>query len=113
MFDFSDDYRVAGPFGSMHVGGGHIGAYLAMALPFLVTGLLHPRVLGVLATLVAAVAGGYALVVTFARTAYAGAALAMAVVAVLWPLASLRRPGTRWLAAFVPVLRCCSRWRRW
>ena len=91
------------PFGSMHVGGGHIGAYLAMALPFLASGLMRGRVAGVLATLVAMIAGGYALVVTFARTAYAGAALAMAVVALLWPVASLRRPGARRLAAFVPV----------
>jgi hypothetical protein len=103
LFDFTNDYRVAGPFGSMHVGGGHIGAYLAMALPFLVTGLLRPRFAGVLAALAAAVAGGYALVVTFARTAYAVAALAIAVVALLWPMAFLRRPGARRLAAFVPV----------
>ena len=34
LFDFTTDYRVVGSFSSMNVGGGHIGAYIAMALPF-------------------------------------------------------------------------------
>ncbi len=36
VFDFASDYRAVGPFASMQFGGGHIGAYLTMALPFLV-----------------------------------------------------------------------------
>jgi O-antigen ligase len=104
LFDFVSDYRVLGPFASEHIGGGHIGAYIAMALPFLVTGLIRPRVAGVLLALAAALAGAYALVVTSSRTGYAVGAVAMAVVALLWPLASLRRAGARRLAAFVPVL---------
>jgi hypothetical protein len=43
VLDFTSDYRVIGPFSSMRVGGGHIGAYLAMALPFLTAFGLHPR----------------------------------------------------------------------
>ena len=35
VFDFASGYRVAAGFSSMHVGGGHIGAYVAMTLPFL------------------------------------------------------------------------------
>ena len=47
LLDFSGDYRVAGPFSSMRVGGGHIGAYAALALPFALTLLsLRPRVVG-------------------------------------------------------------------
>lgn len=42
VLDISRDYRVVGPFASMHFGGGHIGAYLAMALPFLVWCLPRP-----------------------------------------------------------------------
>jgi VanZ family protein len=102
LLDFASDYRVAGPFGSMHIGGGHIGTYLAIALPFVITPLIRPRAVGALAALMAAAAGGYALVVTYARTGYAAAALGIGVVALLWPIASMRR-GVRWLAALVPV----------
>jgi hypothetical protein len=34
LFDFTSHYRVVGTFSSMHVGAGHIGAYLAMACRF-------------------------------------------------------------------------------
>jgi uncharacterized membrane protein len=44
LFDFTTDYRVVGTFFSMNVGGGHISAYIAMALPFLlVTCFGHVR----------------------------------------------------------------------
>ena len=103
LFDFASDYRVLGPFASEHIGGGYIGAYLALALPFLVTALVRPRVAGVFAALVAELGGAYALVVTSSRSGYAVGAFGIAIVAVLWPLASLRRAGARRLAAFVPV----------
>ena len=79
LWDFRSDYRVAAAFASMHVGGGHIGAYLAMALPFLAVPLLRGRarwwpLVGLLAA-----GGGYALVMTFARTAYAAALVAVVV----------------------------------
>jgi O-antigen ligase len=100
LFNFATEYRVLGPFASEHIGGGHIGAYLAMALPFVMTPLMRPRFGGALLALAAALAGGYALVVTSSRTGYAVGAVGMAVVALLWPLASLRR---RWLALVLPV----------
>ena len=57
----------------MHIGGGHIGAYVALALPFLVVGLHRPRLAGLLAMVAVIALGGYTLVVTFARTAYVAA----------------------------------------
>lgn len=42
VLDFTSDYRAVGPFASMQFGGGHIGAYLTMALPFLVWCLPRP-----------------------------------------------------------------------
>jgi hypothetical protein len=73
LWNFESDYRVSASFASMHVGGGHIGAYLAMALPFLLVPVLAPRRLGFPLVLLAGAGGAYALVVSFARTAYAAA----------------------------------------
>jgi len=78
LFDFASPYRVAGPFASMHIGGGHIGTFVAMALPFLASGRLRRGAGGIVLTILAGVLGGYTLVVTFARTAY-GASLAAVV----------------------------------
>jgi VanZ family protein len=103
LWNFATEYRVLGPFASEHIGGGHIGAYLAMALPFVAVLFIRPRVTGVLLAPIALAAGAYALVVTSSRTGYAVGALGMAVVALLLPLASLRSPGARRVAAFLPV----------
>ncbi len=82
IFDFSATYRVAGPFSSMRVGGGHIGAYAAMALPFSLTLVrLRPRWLGLLLALLAIVCGGYTVAVTFARAAYAACFIGLVVMA--------------------------------
>jgi hypothetical protein len=78
LFDFSGDYRVAGPFSSMRVGGGHIGAYAALALPFTLALLtLRPRHFAVAVTLGGLIAGGYTLAATLARTAFAAGAAGM------------------------------------
>jgi hypothetical protein len=104
VLDFSSDYRVAGPFSSMRVGGGHIGAYLVLALPFLL-GAGHRRLGRGAAALiaVAAVGGGYTLAVTYARTAYAAGLAALAVAGGLWLLARWRSGGGRMLA-IVPLV---------
>jgi len=86
--DFSSDYRVVASFSSMHVGGGHIGAFLALALPFLALCLTR-RGWPLLAPLAAG--GLYALLVCFARTAYAASALGFVVLAAGWVLAAARR----------------------
>ena len=89
LFDFASDYRVVGPFSSMHVGGGHIGAALALALGGVVAGFstrLRWWMLGVLLPVL------YALAVTYARAAYA-AGLVAAVVAGAASLLSAWKPG--------------------
>jgi hypothetical protein len=79
LLDFSIDYRVVGPFSTMRFGGGLIGTYLAMALPFVVA-LPWTAAASALA-LFAAVSGSYALMVTFARSGYAAGAAGVAVTA--------------------------------
>jgi hypothetical protein len=93
IFDLSGDYRVAGPFSSMRVGGGHIGAYASLALPFVLSLLdLRPRLIGLVLSLGALLAGGYTLAVTFARAAYAAGAVGMLVTGLALP--GRRRGGT-------------------
>jgi VanZ family protein len=103
IFDLSSDYRVVATFSSMHIGGGHIGAFIALALPFLFVCLDRPSartmfLLGVIVTL-----GGYTLVVTFARTAYASALTAVVVTAAAWAIAQ-RAQGRRAAGALATVL---------
>ena len=77
LFDFTTGLPVVGTFSSMHVGGGCIGAYIAMALLFLVICLLRPRPVTLLAIFGTAIAAGYALVVSYARAAYVAAMISM------------------------------------
>lgn len=105
ILDTSTAYRVAGPFSSMRVGGGHIGAYTALALPFtLCLFQLRPRWVGTVLAPLACLAGAYTLAVTFARTGYAAGTAAMAITGLggLW-IATRRR--MRWAAiGIVPVV---------
>ena len=95
VFNFASDYRVAAAFSSMHVGGGHIGTYVAMTVPFLLGVSLAVRDWRALPILFAATFGaGYTLVVTFARTAYAAGAVSAAV-AIGCVLSIGRRANTR------------------
>jgi hypothetical protein len=91
LSDFTTGYRVVGTFSSMHMGGGHIGAYIAMGLPFVLVCLLRPRPLTLLAMFGVAICAGYALVVTFARAAYAAALVAAFAGALGWVWAGRRR----------------------
>jgi hypothetical protein len=107
ILDFRTDYRVAGPFSSMHVGGGHIGAYVALALPFALA-LFGPAKRLPLGRLplgfLAGVGGAYTLVVTFARTAYAAGLAGCAVTGFLLLVARRRRGGTARLVAVAPLV---------
>jgi O-antigen ligase len=89
LFDFSGEYRVSAAFTSMHIGGGHIGAYLAMAIPFLSLCVIGERA-GLLVGAVLSTIAGYALAVTFARTAYAATILAVVISGVGWAVAARR-----------------------
>jgi O-antigen ligase len=89
LFDLSSLYPASGPFASMHVGGDHLGAYIAIALPF---ALIHlrsrdPWTLGA-ARAVCALAS-YALIVTFSAVVYGAALIG---VVVTW-LATSESPG--------------------
>lgn len=108
-FRLDTDYRVTGPFSSMHTGGGHVEAYLAAALPFAWAlaaggGRGFLRLLGASAFLLAAAA----IVVTVARAGL----IALFVVAAVLAAASLRnrvraaRPGASLalLAAAVTIV---------
>ncbi len=108
LLNLTQDYRVVGPFASMHVGGGHIGAYIAFSLPFLNVCLVHRRRWTMVLLAVVAVLAAYALLVTFARTAYAAGVVGAMVAAfgpptVIW--LRRRKPGTvTVLASIVPLL---------
>lgn len=93
LFDFTTDYRVVGTFSSMHMGGGHIGAYIAMALPFLLVCLLRPHPPTLLAMFGIAICAGYALAVTFARTAYIAALIGTLAACLGWAWSTHRDRG--------------------
>jgi hypothetical protein len=104
LFDFSADYRVAATFAGMHVGGGYIGAYIALALPFVLIGLARPRVLTLTTAMVVALGAGYALVATFARAAYAAASVALIVACLGWRSATRRGRTSAPMARALPAL---------
>jgi VanZ family protein len=106
LLDFSADYRIAATFSAMQVGGGYLGAYLAMALPFVLVALRRPRIATLLASAMLTLGAGYALVTTFARTAYAGAAIAMllAVLAWIWAARRATMAGRAVAAALLPAV---------
>lgn len=81
LFNFSSDYRITGPFSSMHTGGANIECFLALATPFLVLLILQTRkwisrLLGVFLL----VATTYALMVTFSRNGYFAFGIALAII---------------------------------
>ena len=94
LFDFDTVIRVTGSFSSMHIGGGHLGAFLVLALPFLAAplavrmpALAWPLALGVLAL------AGYVLLTTFQRAAYAAFAVGFLVLVAGLSLAARRGVG--------------------
>jgi hypothetical protein len=105
ILHLSAGYRVAGPFSSMRVGGGHIGAYIVLALPFTLSLVrLRSRWLAGALLLLTCIAGGYTLTVTFARTAYVAGLVAMAVSGALW-VGLFRHQRRCWrLAALLPMM---------
>ncbi len=73
VFDGETGYRVIGAIAAMHIGGGLIGAHIALAIPFLIVPLASRRSLAWLLAIAIATLAGYALVVTYARAAYGAA----------------------------------------
>ena len=71
IFDFSKHYRTVALFWEMHVGGGAIDAYLAMATPFVVRVLISTRRPAVWAGAASlALLTGYACLTTYSRGVY-------------------------------------------
>ena len=92
LLNFSSAYRVAGPFSSMRVGGGHIGAYAALALPFVLTLVpLRRRWMAMGLVAISCLLGGYTITATFARTGYAACAVALVVSGMAWSCGNRRR----------------------
>lgn len=81
LFDFETDFRVTAGFSSMHTGGGHIEAYLALVLPLLVAGVLLNRLSlqTILLGILLAAVGSYALLVTYSRAGIVALGLSLAV----------------------------------
>jgi hypothetical protein len=104
LFDFSSGYRVVATFSAMHLGGGIIDAYLVLSLPFLMVCLVSPRPVSILAMIGIGSAGGYALVVTFARAAYASAFFAGAMTLIGWLIASRRATESSLFARILPLV---------
>jgi O-antigen ligase len=92
LFDFDAVYRATGLFWEMHVGGGAIDAYLALAMPFAWWAVaVARRPWNRLAAVAFAVVLVYVCVVTFSRNVY----LAVALPALGLAIAAWLRPGGR------------------
>jgi len=98
IFNFTDGYRVTGPFSQMHTGGADIETYLTLSMPFLVILMFEKRSWIIrLAGTMLLLGASYAVMVTFSRIGYAayGIALALALLAAtsgrLAPIPPLKR----------------------
>ena len=86
LADFASDFRVTGPFASMHTGGAYIEAFIAFAFPALVIWLLQQRrqatrILGYGLVILTS----YALFVTFSRAGYGALLVSLIVLTIgLW-----------------------------
>lgn len=84
IFNFSDVYRVTGPFSQMHVGGADIETYLTVGVPFLVMLLIGKVSNWVRVACVLILLGTtYGVMVTFSRVGYAGFGVALMLALVL------------------------------
>jgi len=100
ILNFDTPYRIVATFSSMHLGGGYIGAYVAMALPFALA-LATRRGWGRIVAAGVAAGALYTLIVTFARAAYGSAVVASAVLTLGW--LALRRKTAQSLALALPL----------
>lgn len=105
LFNFTDGYRVTGPFSQMHTGGADIETYLTLSMPFLVLLLFEKRSwLARLAGTGLLLGATYAMMVTFSRIGYAGYGVALVLVLLAAIAAADQRaltgPFKRGVAAF-------------
>ena len=79
LFNFSDVYRVTGPFSQMHVGGADIEGYLTLGAPFLVMLLIGKgSIRGRIGWALVLFGATYGVMVTFSRIGHAGYGMALA-----------------------------------
>ena len=93
LLDFSDDYRVTGPFWEMHVGGAALDGFLALTIPFAIREAVRHSSLGAVrntvsdgrfvAACVVLVLAGYSCLVTFSRGVYVAVPVALLLLVVL------------------------------
>jgi hypothetical protein len=74
-FDILSVYPAAGPFASMHVGGGHLGVFVALAMPFAFLRRDKRHRLERMALRALTVAATYAVIITFSPIIYGAAAV--------------------------------------
>lgn len=107
LLNFTSDFRIIALFSSMHTGGGHIDAYLALTLPFIALLFLYsslplltiPLGIGLFIT------GLYVLLVTFSRGPYLAASIEfiILIISLLWCFK--KKFATNWYKfLLVPVL---------
>jgi hypothetical protein len=91
LLDFSSDYRVSGLMSAMHTGGAYIDGFLVLSTPFVWLQVIAARrLIGKALWTFAALAGVYAIFVTFSRGAVLGLGAAVLVWAVAFALAKAR-----------------------
>lgn len=94
LLNFTDEYRVTGPFSAMHVGGADLELYLTLAAPFLVLAFFQSASWGMRGLLLLLLVGAtYAQAVSFARIGLAGFGIAVLASAIL--LAQISRGDKR------------------
>jgi len=99
LLDFSDPYRIAGPFSVISLGGAYVECYLAVATPFLLALLMaRPSALRLLGGALLLAGTSYALMVTYSRGGYAAMALGVGVMLAGALLARQRQGQRRGLA---------------
>lgn len=87
LLDFNREFRIAASFSSMNTGGGAVEAYLVLAIPFVVVGMIFFKHWGIRIGLIGLLLLSlYALMVTYARAGYGGLVVAWGVLGamVLW-----------------------------
>ncbi|CAG9933391.1 VanZ family protein [Candidatus Nitrotoga arctica] len=109
LFNFTDVYRVTGPFSQMHTGGADIESFLTLSTPFLVVLLFERRSWVTRLTGTALLVGAtYGVMVTFSRIGYVAFGIAMALALLMAMAKSDNRVRTsffkRGMAAFVLVI---------
>ncbi|MGR8929663.1 MAG: VanZ family protein [Gammaproteobacteria bacterium] len=107
LFNYETNYRITGSFSSMHTGGGHIDAYLMLALPFVLAMMTveRLRLVGLSVGFVIVIGAVYVVMVTFSRGPYIGLLLELIVLSMglcfRWYLSRSHGKGSFFLLATI------------